>query len=59
MGLVDDYHVWILPEMDLSDVRRAAKYYNTCDVNAVLKNVLMVGKTYVDSNENKDLKVDS
>ena len=57
MGLVDDYHVWILPEMNLDDVKRAAKYYNACDVSALLKNVLMVGKRYVTNDTTQYLKV--
>ena len=57
MGLVDDYHVWILPEMNLVDVRRAAKHYNACDVSAVLKNVLMIGNRYVTNGTTRYLKV--
>ena len=45
-GLIDDYHVWILPEMNLNDLRRVAKQYNTCDVDVVLKNALMVAENY-------------
>ena len=46
IGLIDDYHVWMLPEMNLNDIRRVAKQYNMCDVNVVLKNALMVGENY-------------
>ena len=46
IGLIDDYHVWMLPEMNLNDIRRVAKQYNMCDMNVVLKNALMVGENY-------------
>ena len=57
MGLVDDYHVWILPEMNLNDIRRVAKKFNTCDVHALLKNTLMVGQRYIETGTNQHLKV--
>ena len=46
IGLIDDYHVWMLPEMNLNDIRTVAKQYNMCDMNVVLKNALMVGENY-------------
>ena len=57
MGLVDDYHVWILPEMNLNDVRRVAEKCNISDVHALLKNVLMVGHRYIETSTNQRLKV--
>ena len=59
MGLVDGYHVWILPEMNLNDVRRAAERYDTCDVCALFKNVLMVGQKYAGIDTSYHLKVHS
>ena len=50
IGLIDDDHVWILPEMNLNDIRRVAKQYNTCDVDVVLRNALMVGEHYDSEN---------
>ena len=59
MGLVDEYHVWVLLEMSLDDVRRASKRYNDCDAGALLENILMVGKGYVTNatSHNYNLKV--
>ena len=57
MGLVDDCHVWILPEMNLNDIRRVAKKFNTCDVHTLLKNTLMVGQQYIATNASQHLKV--
>ena len=57
MGLVDDYHVWILPEMNLNDIRRVTEKCNTCDVHALLKNTLMVGQRYIATNASQYLKV--
>ena len=57
MDLVDDCHVWILPEMDLNDIRRVAEKFNTCDVHALLKNTLMVGQRYITTSASQHLKV--
>ena len=38
--------MWILPEMNLNDIRRVAKQYNMCDVDIVLRNALIVGENY-------------
>ena len=57
MGLVDDYHVWILPEINLNDIRRVAEKFNTCDVHTLLKNTLMVGQRYIATNASQHLKV--
>ena len=46
INLIDDHHVWMLPEMNLNDLRRVAKQYNMCDVDVVLKNALMVTENY-------------
>ena len=32
--------------MNLNDIRNVAKQYNTCDVDVVLNNALMVGENY-------------
>ena len=59
MGLVDDDHVWILPEMNLNEIKRIADNYYTCDVHALLKNILMVGQQYIPTSATQHLKVAS
>ena len=57
MDLVDDNHVWILPEMNLNDIRRVAETCNTSDVHALLHNILMVGQQYIPTSATQHLKV--
>ena len=57
MGLVDDNHVWIFPEMNLNDIRRVTETCNLCDVHALLKNILMVGQQYISTSTTQHLKV--
>ena len=38
--------MWILPEINLNDMRRVAKQYNMCDVDIALRNALMMGENY-------------
>ena len=35
--------------MNLNDIRRVAEHYNMCNVDVVLRNALMVGESYYDS----------
>ena len=54
MGLVDEHHVWILPEMNLNDIWKVARddNYNNCSVEVLkmsLNNALMVGAYYENS----------
>ena len=51
MGLVDEHHVWILPEMNLNDIWKVAinNNYSNCSVDVLkmsLNNALMVGADY-------------
>ncbi|XP_065917371.1 gamma-aminobutyric acid type B receptor subunit 2-like [Dysidea avara] len=51
MGLVDERHVWILPEMNLNDIWKVAinNNYSNCSVDVLrtsLNNTLMVGADY-------------
>ena len=51
MGLVDEHHVWILPEMNLNDIWKVAinNNYGNCSVDVLkmsLNNALMVGADY-------------
>ncbi|XP_065917370.1 gamma-aminobutyric acid type B receptor subunit 2-like isoform X2 [Dysidea avara] len=63
MGLVDEHHVWILPEMNLNDIWKVAinNNYSNCSVDVLkmsLNNALMVGADYengTDQNINVDV----
>ena len=51
MGLVDEHHVWILPEMNLNDIWKVAinNNYSNCSLDVLkmsLNNTLMVGADY-------------
>ena len=50
--------MWILPQMNLNDIRRVAEQYNICNIDTVLKNALMVGEYYYSSENVRILLVD-
>ena len=56
MGLVDEHHVWILPEMNLNDIWKVARddNYINCSVEVLkmsLNHALMVGAHYENSTD--------
>jgi len=61
MGLVDEHHVWILPEMNLNDIWKVARddnYTNCSDevLKMSLNNALMVG-AYYEKNTDQNINV--